>query len=70
MTVKDSNCGALTNGDSAAVSKNLNVKGTSLALKRGTVIRDVLRNDDGQRVECNAETMKDRALKTCSPKTR
>jgi protein PhnA len=41
LNVKDSNGALLNAGDSVQVIKDLKVKGTSVTLKRGTVIKKV-----------------------------
>jgi protein PhnA len=65
MNVKDSNGNALADGDSVTVIKDLKVRGTSLTLKRGTMIRDIRLTDDEEEIECNAEKVKGLVLKTC-----
>lgn len=66
MNVKDSNGTPLADGDSVQVIKDLKVKGTSLTLKRGTVIKNIrLNEDDEEVIECNAEKVKGLVLKTC-----
>jgi protein PhnA len=39
MEVKDSNGNILNEGDSVALIKDLKVKGSSLNLKRGTIVK-------------------------------
>lgn len=63
--VKDSNGNTLNNGDSVMVVKDLKVKGTSVTLKRGTVIKNIRLTDDPEEIECNAEKVKGLVLKTC-----
>ena len=46
LVVKDSNGARLREGDSVILIKDLKVKGTSVTLKRGTVIRNIHLNDD------------------------
>ena len=65
MNVRDSNGNPLADGDSVTVIKDLKVKGTSLTLKRGTMIRGIRLTDDEEEVECNAEKVKGLVLKTC-----
>ena len=65
MEVKDSNGAALSEGDSVTVIKDLKVKGTSLTLKRGTMIRNIHLTDDEDEIECRAENIKGLVLKTC-----
>ena len=63
--VRDSNGNALADGDSVMVIKDLKVKGTSVTLKRGTVIRNIRLTDDVEEIECNADKVKGLVLKTC-----
>jgi protein PhnA len=65
MDVKDSNGNKLSDGDSVQVIKDLKVKGTSVTLKRGTVIKNIRLTDDEEQVECNADKVKGLVLKTC-----
>jgi protein PhnA len=41
VEVLDSNGNVLNNGDSVHLIKDLNVKGSSMSLKRGTVIKNI-----------------------------
>ena len=41
MDVKDSNSTLLAEGDSVTLIKDLKVKGSSLTLKRGTVVKNI-----------------------------
>ena len=64
--VRDSNGNLLNDGDSVMVIKDLPVKGTSVTLKRGTMIKNIrLVEDDEEHIECNAEKVKGLVLKTC-----
>ena len=63
--VKDSNGNILAEGDSVMVIKDLPVKGTSVTLKRGTVIKNIRFTGDEELIECNAEKVKGLVLKTC-----
>ncbi|EGV17967.1 alkylphosphonate utilization protein [Thiocapsa marina] len=65
MNVKDSNGTALNAGDSVQVIKDLKVKGTSVTLKRGTVIKNIRLTSDEEEIECNADKVKGLVLKTC-----
>ena len=65
MNVKDSNGSALVAGDSVQVIKDLKVKGTSVTLKRGTVIRNIRLTSDEEEIECNSDKVKGLVLKTC-----
>ena len=66
MVVKDSNGSVLSAGDSVVVIKVLKVKGSSIALKRGTVIKNIrLVEDDDENVEGNSDKIKGLVLKAC-----
>ncbi len=65
VIVKDSNGTVLANGDAVQVIKDLKVKGTSVTLKRGTVIKNIRLTDDAEHVECNADKVKGLVLKAC-----
>jgi len=62
---KDSNGVELKDGDNISVIKDLKVKGTSLTLKRGTVIKNIRLTEDEEEIECKAENVKGVILKTC-----
>lgn len=64
IKVKDSNGATLNEGDSVQVIKDLKVKGTSVTLKRGTIIKNIHLTDDEEHIECNAEKVKGLVLKT------
>ena len=51
MTV-DSNGNTLNDGDSVRLIKDLNVKGSSLNLKRGTLIKNIRLTEDPDEIEC------------------
>jgi protein PhnA len=65
VVVKDSNGARLSSGDSVQLIKDLKVKGTSVTLKRGTLIRNIRLTGDAEEVECNAEKVKGLVLKAC-----
>lgn len=65
MNVRDSNGAVLADGDSITLIKDLKVKGTSVTLKRGTMIRNIRLTEDENEIECNAEKVKGLVLKTC-----
>jgi len=65
MEVKDSNGTVLKAGDSVQVIKDLKVKGSSVTLKRGTVIKNIRLSEDEDVIECNADKVKGLVLKTC-----
>ncbi|MGO4705400.1 alkylphosphonate utilization protein [Microvirga sp. 2MCAF38] len=64
MNVRDSNGAPLSDGDSVTLIKDLKVKGTSVTLKRGTLIKNIRLTDNEDEVECRAEKVKDLVLKT------
>jgi protein PhnA len=64
--VRDSNGNLLAQGDTVVVIKDLKVKGSSIPLKQGTVIRNIrLVEDDAEHVEGNSDRIKGLVLKTC-----
>lgn len=64
-TVKDSNGALLNDGDSVLLTKDLKVKGASVTLKRGTLIKNIRLTANEGEIECNAEKVKGLVLKTC-----
>lgn len=52
MAVKDSNGAVLQDGDSVQLVRDLNVKGSSLNLKRGTVAKNIRLTHKEDEVEC------------------
>jgi len=64
MNVRDSNGTPLSEGDSVTVIKDLKVKGTSLTIKRGTLIKGIHLTEDEEEIECKVEKIKDLVLKT------
>ncbi len=63
--VRDSNGNALANGDTVVVIKDLKVKGSSIPLKQGTVIKNIrLVEDDAEHIEGNSDKIKGLVLKT------
>ncbi len=65
LKVKDSNGTLLSDGDNVTVIKDLKVKGTSVTLKRGTLIKNIRLTSSAEEIECNAEKVKGLVLKTC-----
>lgn len=61
---KDSNGNILADGDSVMVFKDLKVKGTSVTLKRGTIVKNIRLTGDTDLIECNAEKVKGLVLRT------
>ena len=64
MTCLDSNGAELVDGDNVTLIKDLKVKGTSVTLKRGTLIRGIRLTDDDAEIECRADKVKDLVLRT------
>jgi protein PhnA len=62
--VKDMNGNILADGDQVTVIKDLKVKGTSVTLKRGTLIKNIRLTGDPAEIECNAEKVKGLVLRT------
>ncbi len=62
---KDSNGTILNDGDSVYLIKDLKVKGTSVTLKRGTLVKKIQLTNNEEEVECNVEKVKGLVLKTC-----
>ncbi|HCZ10661.1 MAG TPA: alkylphosphonate utilization protein [Syntrophales bacterium] len=64
MDVKDSNGTVLNEGDSVQVIKDLKVKGSSIALKRGKVFKNIRLTSKNEEIECR-EGKTTLVLKTC-----
>jgi len=66
LVVRDVNGNVLQAGDSVVVIKDLKVKGSSIPLKQGTVIRNIrLVDGDADHIEGNSEKIKGLVLKVC-----
>lgn len=64
VVVRDVNGNVLNNGDAVTVIKDLKVKGSSLALKQGTLIRNIrLVAGDDEHIEGNTDKIKGLILK-------
>ena len=64
--IRDSVGNPLQDGDTVTVIKDLKVKGSSIPLKQGTVIRNIrLVEDDPLHIEGHSEKIKGLVLKTC-----
>ena len=64
METKDSNGALLQDGDSVTLIRDLKVKGSSLNLKRGTLIKNIRLTYNEDEIECkqgNSQIV----LKTC-----
>lgn len=64
MEVKDCNGNILSEGDTVVVMKTLKVKGSSLEVKKGLVIKNIRLTDDPEEIDCKAGRTK-LVLKTC-----
>lgn len=66
VVVRDVNGNVLNGGDTVTVIKDLKVKGSSIPLKQGTVIRNIrLVEGDAEHIEGNSDKIKGLVLKTC-----
>ena len=66
LVVRDVNGNPLAAGDTVVVIKDLKVKGSSIPLKQGTVIRNIrLVEDDAGHIEGHSDRIRDLVLKTC-----
>jgi protein PhnA len=64
MSVKDANGMELVDGDSVQMVKDLKVKGSSITLKRGTVMKNIRLTSDNGQIECRKGKAQ-LVLKTC-----
>ena len=64
IIVKDSNGNILGNGDSVTLIKDLKVKGTSVTLKRGTLVKGIRLTGNPEEVDCKAGGIKGLVLRT------
>lgn len=64
MEVKDCNGNILENGDTVVLSKDLNVKGCSLKLKRGTTVKKIRLTSNSDEIDCKIGGTQI-VLKTC-----
>ncbi len=55
MEVKDCNGNVLNDGDSVVVIKNLKVKGSSLTVKQGTVVKKIRLTNNEDEVDCKVD---------------
>ena len=55
MEVKDSNGTLLNAGDSVTLIKSLKVKGSTITLKQGTVVKNIKLTDDEDAIEGKVE---------------
>ncbi|MFG1477934.1 alkylphosphonate utilization protein [Xanthobacter sp. V4C-4] len=64
MEVKDANGAVLKDGDNVTLVKDLKVKGTSVTLKRGTLVKGIRLTDDPEEIDCKVEKVKGLVLRT------
>jgi len=64
ILVKDCNGTRLNDGDTVHVIKDLKVKGTSVTLKRGTLVKGIRLTGDPDEIECRVEKVKGLVLRT------
>ena len=64
MDVKDANGTKLADGDSVTLIKDLKVKGSSVTLKRGTLIKGIRLTDTTGEIEGRSDKVKGLVLKT------
>jgi protein PhnA len=64
METRDSNGTVLSDGDNVTLIKDLKVKGTSVTLKRGMLVKGIRLTGDPDEVECRVEKVKGLVLRT------
>lgn len=64
MDIKDCHGTKLADGDSVQLIKDLKVKGSSVTLKRGTVIKGIRMTSDAGEIEGRSDKVKGLVLKT------
>lgn len=64
IVARDSNGTELLDGDAVTVTKDLNVKGSSMVIKRGTKVKSIRLTENPQQVDCKIEGSSI-VLKTC-----
>lgn len=64
MDTRDSNGTILADGDNVTLIKDLKVKGTSVTLKRGTLVKGIRLTGDPNEIECRVEKVKGLVLRT------
>lgn len=61
---KDANGATLQDGDNVTLIKDLKVKGTSVNLKRGTLIKGIRLTHNPSEIDCRAPKVKNLVLRT------
>jgi alkylphosphonate utilization operon protein PhnA len=62
--VKDANGNVLSNGDNVVLIKDLKVKGSTVTLKRGSVVKSIRLTDDPDEIEGKNPQVKGLVLRT------
>jgi protein PhnA len=63
VVVRDAVGNVLADGDQVVLVKDLDVKGTSTTLRRGTVIKSIRLTGDEQEIDCRHEAIKGLVLR-------
>ncbi len=61
---RDSNGSLLADGDNVTLIKDLKVKGTSVTLKRGTMVRGIRLTGNAEEIDCKVDKVKGLVLRT------
>jgi protein PhnA len=61
---RDSNGTILADGDNVTLIKDLKVKGTSVTLKRGTIVRGIRLTGNPDEIDCKVDKVKGLVLRT------
>lgn len=61
---RDANGAELKDGDNVTLVKDLKVKGTSVTLKRGTLVKGIRLTGDPDEIDCRVEKVKGLVLRT------
>lgn len=64
IEVRDANGAMLKDGDNVTLIKDLKVKGTSVTLKRGTLVKGIRLTGDPEEIDCKVEKVKGLVLRT------
>ena len=61
---KDAFGNVLQSGDAVQLTKELKVKGTKIALKKGTVVKNIRLTDNPEEINCSVPKIKGLVLRT------
>jgi protein PhnA len=64
VETRDSNGTLLADGDTVVIIKDLKLKGSSVVLKQGTVVKNIHLTGDEELIECRVDSMKGIMLRT------